>query len=44
MPPACRRVIVRIPYRCPNEICEARMAATVQDAKARGVTHIIFSD
>ena len=37
-------VIVRIPYPCPNEIYEQKMAAAVQDAKARGVTHIIFGD
>ena len=37
-------VIVRIPYPCPNEIYERKMAAAVQDAKARGVTHIIFGD
>ncbi len=37
-------VIVRIPYPCPNEIYERKMAAAVQDATARGVTHIIFGD
>ncbi len=37
-------VIVRIPYPCPNEIYEREMAAVVQDAKTRGVTHIIFGD
>ena len=37
-------VIVRIPYPCPNEIYEREMAAAVADAKARGVTHIIFGD
>jgi uncharacterized protein (TIGR00290 family) len=36
--------IVRIPYPCPNEIYEREMAAAMQDAKARGVTHIIFGD
>jgi uncharacterized protein (TIGR00290 family) len=37
-------VIVRIPYPCPNEIYEQKMAAAMQEAKARGVTHIIFGD
>jgi uncharacterized protein (TIGR00290 family) len=37
-------VVVRIPYPCPNETYERAMAAAMQDAKARGVTHIIFGD
>ena len=37
-------VVVRIPYPCPNEIYERKMAAAMQDAKARGITHIIFGD
>src|SRR6202142_3920888 len=37
-------VVVRIPYPCPNEIYECAMAAAMQDAKERGVTHIIFGD
>ena len=37
-------VVVRIPYPCPNEIYEREMAKAVADAKARGVTHIIFGD
>ena len=36
--------VVRIPYPCPNEIYEQKMAAAMQDAKAQGVTHIIFGD
>jgi uncharacterized protein (TIGR00290 family) len=36
--------VVRIPFPCPNEIYEARMAAAMGDAKARGVTHVIFGD
>jgi uncharacterized protein (TIGR00290 family) len=36
--------IVRIPYPCSNEIYEAAMAATMQEAKARGITHVIFGD
>src|ERR1044071_1804329 len=37
-------VIVPIPYPCPNEIYEARMAAALADAKSAGVTHVIFGD
>ena len=37
-------IVVRIPYPCPNEIYEREMAAAIADAKARGVTHIIFGD
>jgi uncharacterized protein (TIGR00290 family) len=37
-------VLVRIPYPCPNEAYERAMAAAMQDAKARGVTHVIFGD
>jgi uncharacterized protein (TIGR00290 family) len=37
-------VVVRIPYPCPNEVYEREMAAAVQAAKARGISHIIFGD
>ncbi|HEY1474836.1 MAG TPA: ATP-binding protein [Pseudolabrys sp.] len=37
-------ITVRIPYPCPNEIYEREMAKAVADAKARGVTHMIFGD
>src|ERR1017187_9177630 len=37
-------VVVCIPYPCPNETYERAMAAAMQDAKARGVTHMIFGD
>ncbi len=37
-------IVVRIPYPCPNEIYEREMAAAMADAKARGVTHVIFGD
>jgi len=37
-------IIVPIPYPCPNEVYEARMAAALADAKAAGVTHVIFGD
>jgi uncharacterized protein (TIGR00290 family) len=38
------RVRVPIPFPCPNEVYEARMAAAMADAKAAGVRHIIFGD
>jgi len=37
-------VIVPIPYPCPNEIYEARMASALDEAKRQGVTHVIFGD
>ncbi len=37
-------MLVPIPYPCPNEVYEARMAAALADAKADGVTHVIFGD
>ena len=37
-------IIVRIPYPCPKEVYERAMAAAMQDAKARGISHIIFGD
>ena len=37
-------IVVRIPYPCPNEIYEREMAAAMADAKARGITHVIFGD
>jgi uncharacterized protein (TIGR00290 family) len=37
-------VIVPIPYPCPNEIYEARMAAALDAAKRQGVTHVVFGD
>ena len=40
---ACR-LIVPIPFPCPNEIYEARMAAALEEAKRDGVTHVIFGD
>ena len=39
-----RSIVVPIPYPCPNEIYEARMAAALADAKRQGVTHAIFGD
>ena len=37
-------IVVRIPHPCPNEIYEQKMAAAMADAKARGITHVIFGD
>jgi uncharacterized protein (TIGR00290 family) len=37
-------VVVRIPFPCPNDIYEREMAAAIEHAKARGVTHMIFGD
>jgi uncharacterized protein (TIGR00290 family) len=37
-------VIVPIPWPCPNETYEARMAEAVRAARAQGVTHMIFGD
>ncbi len=37
-------MLVPIPYPCPNEVYEARMAAALADVRASGVTHVIFGD
>jgi uncharacterized protein (TIGR00290 family) len=37
-------IVVRIPFPCPNETYEREMAAAIEDAKARGITHMIFGD
>jgi uncharacterized protein (TIGR00290 family) len=37
-------VTVRIPFPCPNEVYERAMRAAMDEAKAHGVTHIIFGD
>jgi uncharacterized protein (TIGR00290 family) len=37
-------VIVPIPYPCPNDVYEARMAEALAQAKQQGVTHVIFGD
>ncbi len=36
--------IVPIPFPCPNDVYEARMAAALAQAKAEGVTQVIFGD
>lgn len=37
-------IVVPIPYPCTNEIYERQMATAMDEAKARGVTHVIFGD
>lgn len=37
-------VIVPIPYPCPNAAYEEAMAAAIGEARAQGVTHMIFGD
>jgi uncharacterized protein (TIGR00290 family) len=36
--------LVRIPFPCPNEVYEARMAGAMEEAKAAGVTHVVLGD
>jgi uncharacterized protein (TIGR00290 family) len=36
--------VVRIPYPCPNEIYEREMAAAMAQAKAQGISHVVFGD
>jgi uncharacterized protein (TIGR00290 family) len=38
------QTLVRIPYPCPNEIYEREMAGAMGQAKACGITHVIFGD
>jgi len=37
-------VIIYIPYPCPNEIYERKMAEAIAAARASGVTHMVFGD
>jgi diphthamide synthase (EF-2-diphthine--ammonia ligase) len=37
-------IVVYIPFPCSNEIYERRMTAAMDDARASGVTHMIFGD
>ncbi len=37
-------ILVHIPFPCPNEIYEQKMSVAIADAKASGVTHMIFGD
>jgi len=41
---ALQQMTVPIPYPCPNEIYEARMAQAIARAVQEGVTHMIFGD
>lgn len=36
--------VVPLPWPCPNEVYEERMAAAVEEARGRGVTHMAFGD
>jgi len=36
--------VVPIPYPCPNEVYEARMAGALAEARAAGVTRVVFGD
>src|SRR5579863_4427136 len=36
--------IVPIPYPCPNETYEARMAEVISAAAHEGITHMVFGD
>jgi uncharacterized protein (TIGR00290 family) len=38
----CRKV--RIPWPCPNDAYEAEMARALAEARAGGVTHVVFGD
>ncbi|HET7382649.1 MAG TPA: hypothetical protein VFJ59_08705 [Pseudolabrys sp.] len=35
---------MHIPFPCSNETYEKKMAAAMDDARASGVTHVIFGD
>jgi diphthamide synthase (EF-2-diphthine--ammonia ligase) len=37
-------IVVHIPFPCPNEIYEQKMAVAMADAKQAGITHIVFGD
>jgi len=39
-----RAIIVYIPFPCSNELYEQKMALAIDDARASGVTHMIFGD
>jgi len=36
--------VLYIPFPCPNEVYEQKMSAALADARAFGVTHMIFGD
>lgn len=35
---------VRIPYPCPNEVYEQKMAELLRNYKSKGVSHVVFGD
>ncbi|MGA9198321.1 MAG: ATP-binding protein, partial [Pseudolabrys sp.] len=37
-------IVLHIPFPCSNEIYEQKMAAAMDEARASGVTHMIFGD
>jgi uncharacterized protein (TIGR00290 family) len=37
-------IVVYLPFPCSNEIYEQKMAAAMDEARASGITHIIFGD
>ena len=37
-------IIVQIPFPCPNEVYEQKMAAAMANARQAGITHIVFGD
>ena len=37
-------IIIHIPYPCPNDIYEGKMAEAIAAARASGVTHMVFGD
>jgi len=37
-------IVLHIPFPCSNEIYEQKMAAAMHDARASGVTYMIFGD
>ncbi len=37
-------ITVRIPFPCPNDVYEREMTKAMNEAKANGVTHVIFGD
>jgi uncharacterized protein (TIGR00290 family) len=36
--------VVEIPFPCPNDVYEARMAVAVAEAVAQGIGHVVFGD
>jgi len=36
--------VLYIPFPCPNEVYEQKMSGALEDARALGVTHMVFGD